>query len=39
MKNYKIEYSFEASLDLYNLTYTIVNTYKSPLTAKNISKV
>ncbi|MBV5342374.1 hypothetical protein JZU68_01730 [bacterium] len=34
MKTYKIEYTFSASQDLYNLTYTIVNTYKSPLTAK-----
>ncbi len=34
MKSHKIEYSFLASEDLYNLTNTIVNTYKSPLTAK-----
>jgi len=34
MKSHKIEYSFSASEDLYNLTNTIVNTYKSPFTAK-----
>lgn len=34
MKNYIIVYSIDAANDLYNLTFVIINLYKSPITAK-----